>query len=133
MRLFDTNILIDVFLDDSVWSAWSKGTIESALGRDRLINIVIYAELAAGFAQSKALDAELTKLGMIIADIPPAAAFRAGRAHAAYRRAGGSRARVLPDFLVGAQAAALKVPLVTRDPRRYRTYLPDLVLIAPAP
>jgi predicted nucleic acid-binding protein len=133
MRLFDTNILVDVFTEDPTWLAWSTNEIVSTLGEARRINTIIYAELAPGFADPSILDSALAKLEITFADIPPAAAFRAGRAHAAYRRAGGSRARVLPDFLIGAHAAALGIPLVTRDPRRYRTYFPDLVLVAPTP
>ena len=37
----------------------------------------------------------------------------------------------LPDFFIGAHAAILGAPLLTRDPRRYRSYFPTLELIAP--
>jgi len=63
--------------------------------------------------------------------IPAAAAFLAGHAHAAYRRAGGSREAVLPDFLIGAHAAVTGRPLLTRDPRRVATHIPGTTLIAP--
>jgi predicted nucleic acid-binding protein len=35
------------------------------------------------------------------------------------------------DFLVGAHAGYLGVPLLTRDTRRHQTCFPQLVLIAP--
>jgi predicted nucleic acid-binding protein len=57
--------------------------------------------------------------------------FLAGKAFGQYRNSGGSRAGILPDFLIGAHAAYLSVPLLTRDTRRYRSYFPDLELIAP--
>lgn len=38
---------------------------------------------------------------------------------------------MLADFLIGAHAEIANVPLLTRDPRRYRAYFPDLKLIAP--
>ncbi|HXN39596.1 MAG TPA: type II toxin-antitoxin system VapC family toxin [Solirubrobacteraceae bacterium] len=59
------------------------------------------------------------------------AAFLAGHAHAAYRRAGGTRDAVLPDFLIGAHAAVTSRPLLTRDPRRVATYMPGVTLVAP--
>jgi predicted nucleic acid-binding protein len=39
---------------------------------------------------------------------------------------------VLPDFFIGAHAAVLEIPLLSRDVTRYRTWFPTLSLIAPA-
>ena len=61
----------------------------------------------------------------------PAALFSAGKAFQRYRSAGGVRTGVLPDFFLGAHAAVIGAPLLTRDTRRYRTYFPELTLIAP--
>jgi len=69
----------------------------------------------------------------IIEEIPPAAAFLAGHAHSDYRRAGGTREVVLPDFLIGAHAAVTGRPLLTRDPRREATYIPGATIVAPEP
>ena len=68
----------------------------------------------------------------VIEEIPLAAAFLAGHAHASYRRAGGPREAILPDFLIGAHAAVTNRPLLTRDPRRVATYIPGATLITPA-
>jgi predicted nucleic acid-binding protein len=38
---------------------------------------------------------------------------------------------VLPDFFIGAHADAERLPLLTRDARRYRHYFPTVALIAP--
>ena len=65
------------------------------------------------------------------ADPARAALFLAGKAFIQYRKAGGSRTGVLPDFFIGAHAAVAQVPLLTRDDRRYRTYFPSLTLISP--
>ena len=48
-----------------------------------------------------------------------------------YRGAGGLRTGVLPDFFIGAHAEVERLPLLTRDARRYRTYFPNVALIAP--
>lgn len=63
--------------------------------------------------------------------IPMEAAFLAGKAHYRYRRQGGERERTLPDFLIGAHALVQGHRLLTRDARRYRTYFPELDIIAP--
>ncbi len=65
------------------------------------------------------------------AEIPREAAFLAARCHARYRAAGGARAMILPDFLIGAHATVGRMALLTRDARRYRSYFPGLRLICP--
>ena len=64
-------------------------------------------------------------------ETPREALFSAGKAHRRYRSRGGTRTGVLPDFFIGAHAAVMGWPLLTRDARRYRTYFPALDLIAP--
>jgi predicted nucleic acid-binding protein len=59
------------------------------------------------------------------------ALFLAGKAFSQYRRRGGTKTSPLPDFFIGAQASVLNVPLLTRDPTRYRTYFPKVELITP--
>ena len=59
------------------------------------------------------------------------AAHLAGQAFLKYRRQGGSRTAPLPDFYIGAHAQTSGWPLLTRDTKRYRTYFPEVSLIAP--
>jgi hypothetical protein len=68
----------------------------------------------------------------VLEEIPTAAAFLAGHAHANYRRKGGTREAILPDFLIGAHAAVTARPLLTRDPRLLATHIPGATLIAPS-
>ena len=65
-------------------------------------------------------------------ELPRAALFLAGKAFADYRRRGGSRGSILPDFLIGAHAAVTGASLLTRDTARYRAYFPTVELISPA-
>ena len=55
----------------------------------------------------------------------------AAKAFERYRRAGGARRSPLPDFFIGAHAAVARLTLLTRDPKRYRTYFPKLRIISP--
>jgi len=101
--------------------------------RDRLaINFVIYAELSVGFARIEELDGVLGATGIGVADIPRPALFLAGKAFQTYRKRGGARTGVLPDFFIGAHAVVLNAPLLTRDAGRFRTYFPTVELIAPS-
>lgn len=132
MIFVDTNVLLDVATNNPDWQTWSLRQLEIAVIRDRLvINSVIYAELSIGYERVEEVDAALATTGIIIADIPRAALFFAGKAFRQYRSRGGVKTGVLPGFFIGAHAAVLGAPLITRDTTRYRTYFPNLQLIAP--
>jgi predicted nucleic acid-binding protein len=132
LTFIDTNVLIDVATNNPDWSAWSRRALSSAHSRGPLlINVVVYAEFAMSFTQAADCEAELAPFDLTLADIPRAGAFRAAQAFREYRRAGGGRVAVLPDFFIGGHASALEAPLLTRDARRYRTYFPELSLLAP--
>lgn len=131
--LVDTNLLIDIVLDDKIWADRSLRAIREASNRgDLTINIVVYAELAAGYGGPEELDALLAAWRITVVDVPRRATFLSGKAFKRYRAAGGARTGVLPDFLIGAHAESERLPLLTRDPRRYRTYFPNIELIVPA-
>lgn len=132
MLLVDTDVLLDVLQDDAQWAGWSIGQLRAqALVHALAVNPVIYAEISLSFSTVEALDAVVERLALRFEEIPKAALFLAGKAFLRYRRGGGSRTQVLPDFLIGAHAAVNGWPLLTRDARRLRTYFPTLVVIAP--
>ena len=132
MILVDTNILLDLATDDSDWFDWSLAAMESAAADGPLnINAIVYAELSVRYDSPASVDELIEASGVQFIDMPRSAAFLAAKAYGRYRAAGGTRTGVLPDFFIGAHAAALDMPLLTRDVRRYRTYFPDLRLIAP--
>lgn len=132
MILVDTNVLVDLIVP-SAWTDWSQRALADARLRDVLnINIVVYAELAAGYRRIEDLDAMLTELQLDLAPIPRSGLFLAGKAFRRYRAAGGISTGVLPDFFIAAHAQVIDAPLLTRDRRRYRTYFPAVQLIAPA-
>jgi predicted nucleic acid-binding protein len=130
--LVDSNVLLDVFNDDAKWSAWSATAMAEITERSRLvINPIIYAEVSVRFASIEELEAALPPERFHREEIPYDAAFLAGKAFLLYRQRQGTRITLLPDFLIGAHAAANGYRLLTRDPARFRTYFPDLELVAP--
>lgn len=132
MTFVDTNVVLDIATRDAHWFEWSRAALQAAeLQGELLINTVIYAEISARYKTQSEVDDFVDSLGLSVKDAPRSAAFLASKAFAAYRALGGSRTGVLPDFFIGAHAFVLDIPILTRDTRRYRTYFPDVELIAP--
>ncbi len=132
MTLVDTNILLDLLSDDPKWRAWSVNQLEQRSAQGPLfINDAIYAELASRFSTEDLLDRKVSELNVTLERMPKHALFLAGQAYERYRRNGGTRSGVLPDFFIGAHAQVARWPLLTRDVRRYRRYFPDVELITP--
>jgi predicted nucleic acid-binding protein len=81
--------------------------------------------------ETKALDKTIANLGLTLLELPRPALFLAGKALVQYRRQGGKSNNVLADFFIGAHAAVLGCPLLTRDVQRYQSYFPSVKLITP--
>ena len=132
MTLVDSNILLDVITAGQRWAAWSEHQLErAALNGPLVINDVIYAEVSARYSAYETLDRLLEDNAIALAPMPRPALFLAGKIFIRYRRAGGVRTGVLPDFFIGAHAAVEGISLLTRDTQRYRTYFPTVTLISP--
>jgi hypothetical protein len=130
--LVDSNVLIDIATGDSLWAQWSAAmVVRLADSAFLVINPIVYAEVSADYTRIEELDKALPLTVYRREPLPYEAAFLAGKCHREYRRRGGTRLGVLPDFLIGAHAAVRGYRLLTRDARRYRTYFPGLELVAP--
>jgi len=131
--LVDSNIILDVFLNDPIWADWSVSRLTDIIidGKTIYINAIIYSEVSVGFDTIETLDSSLNEGGFQILGIPKEALFLAGKAFLTYRKRKGVKRSPLPDFYIGAQAAVLELDLITRDPNRYRTYFPTVNLISP--
>lgn len=130
--LVDTNVLVDVAVRDPHWLAWSHAQLmRHASVEPLVINPIIYSEFSVRYSNRDEVEQLLPPSEFHRENLPWAAAFAAGVAYRIYRRAGGGRDRVLPDFLIGAHAAIRNHKILTRDPKGYRTYFPDVPLISP--
>jgi predicted nucleic acid-binding protein len=130
--IVDTNIVLDIATADPVWSEWSISVLEAAdLEGGSRINDIIFAEICARYETVEQAAGLMRLLALDILPMPRDALFLASKAFLRYRLAGGVRTGVLPDFFIGAQASVLNLALATRDPARYRTYFPQLDIIAP--
>ena len=131
--LVDSNVLLDVVTADDRFYSWSAERLARAADDAVLVvNPIVYAEVSVGFDRIEDLEEALPAEYFRRDPLPWEAGFLAGKCFALYRRRGGSRRSPLPDFYIGAHALVGGMPLLTRDPARYRTYFPKLRLIAPS-
>jgi predicted nucleic acid-binding protein len=132
MTLVDTSVLLDVLTADPQWADWSEQRLEAASVAGRVfVNEIVYAELSFRAQRMEDVDAALQGLDIEVLHTPRAALFLASKAFAKYRARGGVKTGVLPDFFIGAHAAAESLPLLTRDVRRIASYFPTVKLISP--
>ena len=126
----DTNVILDVAADDPVHADSSDRLLSQALDAGSLVvSEVVYAELAPQYESRESLDLALGNLGIKVVESGSEIAWLAGRRWADYRAAGGTRQRLLADFLIGAHALLRAECLLTRDRGFYKTYFPELKLI----
>jgi predicted nucleic acid-binding protein len=129
----DANVILDVATADPQWGHWSSEQLMLWLNAGPvLINAIVYGEIAFACHRIEDVDELLPPHLYDYRPMPREASFLAARAHAAYREHGGSRAMILPDFLIGAHALVERCALLTRDQRRYRQAFPGLRLITPS-
>lgn len=130
--LVDSNVILDIFLDDPTWAEWSEETLNQyGASHELVINPIVYTELSIGFNRIEELEEAIKRAGFQMLEIPREALFLAGKVFLQYRRNKGAKSSPLPDFFIGAHAAVLNVDLITRDTSRYRTYFPTVNLICP--
>jgi predicted nucleic acid-binding protein len=131
VHLVDSNVLLDVLTDNSAWFQWSAARIAEQLVEGVGINALILAEVSANFDSWEAVDAAVPRASFARLDLPFEAAFVASRVFVSYKRRGGTKTSPMPDFYIGAHALVAGLTLITRDATPYRTYFPDVELVAP--
>ena len=130
--IVDTNIALHL-LDDRHPDS-EQVTLAFALlsgTRDPVVNEIIFAETSLSFVSPEAVHAQFRALGIVIDRLTLPECHHAGAAFRKYRRRGGPRQTILPDFLIGAQAAVRGWPILTRDPKRFSSYFPEVEIIDP--
>ena len=130
--LVDTNVLFDYLSEDQQWADWSASMLSAAAEQGAIvINPIIYAEISVRNERLEDLEEAPPRDYFVRAPLSWEAALLAGKAFVRHRRRSGAKRSPLPDFFIGAHAAAAGMTLLTRDARRYRTYFPTLKIVCP--
>lgn len=129
----DTSVVLDVVLEDPTFKDASLTALKAARDAGRLIACpVVWAEVRATLKNPETVGELFGQAGIVFDPFDQASAELAGDLWRAYRRAGGTREHLIPDFLVGAHARARGARLLARDRGFFRKYFTGLTVIEPA-
>ena len=127
----DSSVLILLSRRQPGWEAWRNCLQRAVAEGELLISPVAFAEFSIAYPSREAALADLDRLHIFYDSISPEAAYLAGQIFLRYRRMGGPRLHLIPDFLIAAHASVQADRLAALDRGYLRTYFPDLPILSP--
>lgn len=128
----DTSVLLDVILDDPNYRAGSADALRRARGVGALIVCpVVWAEVRAALRRPDAIGEVFGNAGIAFDPFDEEIANLAGDLWRIYRRRGGRRTALVPNFLVGAHAIVRAGRILSRDRGFLRNYFESLIVVDP--
>lgn len=126
----DTSILLLIQKRQDGWTDW-KSALEDA-SRDGVLVLcpVVFAEYSPGYVSWEDAYEDISRLRIHYDPITPDAAWLAGRLFLQYRKEGGPRRTMIPDFMIAAHASVQADRLAALDRGYVRRYFPSLPLLA---
>lgn len=129
----DSSIVLDILLDDQEYADKSIIILEKHMMRGSvIISPVAFSECAAALASPYDFKNVAQEMGLIYKPFNQEACSLAAKFWRQYRTKGGTRKRILADFLIGSHAQTFADILLTRDRGFFRKYFQDIQVITPS-
>lgn len=129
----DSSVLLCILRRQDGWQRWRASLSRAIEEGTLLICPVAFAECSLGFASASEARAKFESLGILYDAFAPECAYLAGQVFLRYRREGGPREHLIPDFLIASHASTQADRLAAIDRGYLRTYFPELRLLALTP
>lgn len=126
----DSSVIIAIAKNEASARAWVALLAILRASGSLAVSEAVWAETRPCFHSHSAQITAMESLGMGFLPMTEAAAALAGEIHADYRRAGGSRQKILGDFLIGAHAFVQANQLASADDGFFRVYFRGLKITA---
>ena len=128
----DSSIVLDILLDDPTHGARSQKLLEAHLGRGAVVICpVAFSECCAAFTPTTEFAPVAQQMGLTCSSYTPEICALAAQIWQEYRKQGGRRKRIIPEFLIGAHAMRCSNGLLSRDRGFFRKYFIGLDVIQP--
>jgi predicted nucleic acid-binding protein len=128
----DSSVLIDLLANGPQADAAEACLRQCLSNGPVVVSDVALAEVCSALHDGSEALAVLEEMSIRYSPVESKSALRAGEMQRRHRQRGGSQARAVPDFLVGAHAMLQCDGLITRDDAFYRQYFKGLKLIVPS-
>jgi len=128
----DTSLLLAIREKEPGYEPWENALRKAAEEGALRVWPIVFAELSPGSKSAPQLLQQLETLAIGYDEISAAAAHLAGCIYWTYRREGGPRAHLVPDFLVAAHAQMQCDRLAAIDRGYLRRYFPRLQILQPS-
>jgi predicted nucleic acid-binding protein len=127
----DTSVLIAIAKGESEAHAWVETLAAAGEEGELVICDVVASEFFALLLDETRFAESLQSLGVVFDPTNLDAAQLAGRLFSEYRREGGPRGQLIPDFLIGAHAQQQADRIAASDRGYLRRYFPRLKILKP--